>query len=658
MSETSGIIDAVTGGTRALAEQGTVAPVPAHLSRSSPNKSDELEVKHTHPSITDVVLQGRTLKAAIGEALKDAQYELTISGASTIVLNIHDPKRELLRNKVAQEASSIVVGTHVYKLVKISKQGKGLDLTFETEPVYWMRKYKKFRKAYRGRMTRAEFAEMLVSEVTQVRIRFYSPDKTVIQPVKLPKGMKRLPKSVRDERAKNNQRTRGPGVTPSEDITIKGLVADREQIRLVNIALDEGEAQGAPRIVHIAAMEAGIEESLFHNLIGGLDDSAGTLQQRPSKGWGTYEQVRDPHRAFRIFYQRAIAWYKRNPNSAAHEIAYNVQHNYDGASQGFRSYGSHIKEAEKIVEEYGSGPFGATGSSETGKEIETKPYAFTRGKDGKREDTWAALGRLADEVHWRRFVVGLTVYFVSDTTLLKQRTWFELDEDSVGIESPIDFDWDIGKQAASATFSVRAGQWAIPPGSIVKLKNMGVANGKWIVETIRGSMFHKLATVTLTRPLPGLAEPAPDTRTKTSGAPGSFGPPSEAYGAKGIVDQAVRAAIKAGGNKVVVVSDYRPGSQVDGGGLSDHAFNDATRAARDIGVIGVDALVGPPPPQLDKAILALGEMFDRGYKNGTRGPFQNADTFYWHGRWRIQIIYRTPQWNGHMGHIHIGCRKA
>lgn len=127
---------------------------------------------------------------------------------------------------------------------------------------------------------------------------------------------------------------------------------------------------------------------------------------------------------------------------------------------------------------------------------------------------------------------------------------------------------------------------------------------------------------------------------------GAMGAP--AAGAKGIVEAAVAAAAPFG---TYVGSALRPGSTVSGGGMSDHATDNSSRAARDIGVQGLNLLTGPPSPRLDDAVVAIGKLFGKTYHGGVR----IVDTFNWKG-YRIQIIWRTPAYGGHMGHIHIGAR--
>lgn len=124
-------------------------------------------------------------------------------------------------------------------------------------------------------------------------------------------------------------------------------------------------------------------------------------------------------------------------------------------------------------------------------------------------------------------------------------------------------------------------------------------------------------------------------------------------GARKIVEAAVSIAAQFG-DKVYVASDYRPGSTTTSGNPSDHSQNNATRAARDIGHRGTDALTGPPTHDLDKACVAIGAAFGRKYKLGAT---VDADQFHWHG-FQVEIIWRTPKYGGHMGHIHVGAHRV
>src|SRR4051794_4603951 len=50
------------------------------------------------------------------------------------------------------------------------------------------------------------------------------------------------------------------------------------------------------------ALAAAYQESDLRNLRGGDRDSAGLFQQRPSQGWGTLAEIRDPVHAANAFY--------------------------------------------------------------------------------------------------------------------------------------------------------------------------------------------------------------------------------------------------------------------------------------------------------------------------------------------------------------------
>ena len=60
--------------------------------------------------------------------------------------------------------------------------------------------------------------------------------------------------------------------------------------------------RGLPARAASIALATAYQESDLRNLDGGDRDSAGLFQQRPSQGWGTLEEVRDPVHATNAFY--------------------------------------------------------------------------------------------------------------------------------------------------------------------------------------------------------------------------------------------------------------------------------------------------------------------------------------------------------------------
>jgi hypothetical protein len=65
-------------------------------------------------------------------------------------------------------------------------------------------------------------------------------------------------------------------------------------------------ARGLPQQAVTIALATAIQESKLRNLTYGDRDSLGLFQQRPSEGWGTTTQVRDPVHASQKFYDALV----------------------------------------------------------------------------------------------------------------------------------------------------------------------------------------------------------------------------------------------------------------------------------------------------------------------------------------------------------------
>ena len=77
-----------------------------------------------------------------------------------------------------------------------------------------------------------------------------------------------------------------------------------------------GRQLGVPDRGIAIALGAAMQESGMRNLDWGDRDSLGLFQQRPSTGWGTAAQVRDPVRPTKAFYGGPS-----DPNGIAHPRA-------------------------------------------------------------------------------------------------------------------------------------------------------------------------------------------------------------------------------------------------------------------------------------------------------------------------------------------------
>jgi len=96
-----------------------------------------------------------------------------------------------------------------------------------------------------------------------------------------------------------------PFVAPDEcsaDVGGHTVVLDPAQARYAGLITAIAVQRGLPARAASIALAAAYQESDLRNLDGGDRDSAGLFQQRPSQGWGTEAQVRDPEHATNAFY--------------------------------------------------------------------------------------------------------------------------------------------------------------------------------------------------------------------------------------------------------------------------------------------------------------------------------------------------------------------
>ena len=87
--------------------------------------------------------------------------------------------------------------------------------------------------------------------------------------------------------------------------TIAGYGPDR--LANAKVIADTGKALGVPERGQLIALATAMQESGLENLDYGDRDSLGLFQQRPSQGWGSPAQVRDPVYAATQFYDRLLA---------------------------------------------------------------------------------------------------------------------------------------------------------------------------------------------------------------------------------------------------------------------------------------------------------------------------------------------------------------
>ena len=96
----------------------------------------------------------------------------------------------------------------------------------------------------------------------------------------------------------------------SDQCTAEGgdhsVVLEPSQARYAGLITAIAVQRGLPARAASIALATAYQESDLRNLDGGDRDSAGLFQQRPSQGWGTLDEVRDPVYATNAFYDALV----------------------------------------------------------------------------------------------------------------------------------------------------------------------------------------------------------------------------------------------------------------------------------------------------------------------------------------------------------------
>ncbi|MFJ9712801.1 C40 family peptidase [Streptomyces sp. NPDC101234] len=108
-----------------------------------------------------------------------------------------------------------------------------------------------------------------------------------------------------------------------KDVHVEGLDLPAEQVPNAATIVATGLSLDVPTKGQIIALATAMQESRLRNLNYGDRDSLGLFQQRPSQGWGTAEQIRDPVDASEQFYKRLLkvdGWQQMTVTQAAQAV--------------------------------------------------------------------------------------------------------------------------------------------------------------------------------------------------------------------------------------------------------------------------------------------------------------------------------------------------
>jgi hypothetical protein len=608
----------------------------------------------------------KTTRVDLEAAITGIQLLDTIRGSSSLTITLQDPDWKLVtsgffdvnedgkldRIDIEYPDASGLWWRITQVGIDANRAGAKITLTLMERPAAMLVNKKGPKHGRRGKYTRAQFIKSLVDEL-KPKPQFHCAQLDVKQD-------KAKPPKEKDPKPKDQ------GVNPDQGLTVKGAAINAKQAEIAQKILSVAKDLNAPELAVEAMVCAAIGESTMREVMN--EDGAaqgGVFQGRVPQYFKVTDTTRQAHYFLvgdKGFQAGGAIKLANTPLSgppapgqstnrlSAGEIATRVE----AGNKPADFYGKWLDEARAIISAYG-------GTSTVDGSFETKAFNYEIKRD---ESYWSGCTRLADEVRWALFVDGENVYFEGEMTLIRQRPAAVIHRLDAAVVS-FTANWDVRKIATEATLVLVCSPFEFRAGDVFFLDGFGPAStgstadpplpGRWLVEEVNRSRYELTSSFTLKQPQRAKKEQANEREWVEASDAATM---TSEGGARGIVERAANIAM-AVSPELWVVSDYRgPNDYTTSGNLSDHAGNDSHRAARDIAKHNVDALKGPPSPELDKAIVELGNAFNRPYKAGT---VIDADTFIWGDKsqkYRVQIIWRTPKYGGHMGHIHVGAHEV
>ncbi|MGP3775469.1 C40 family peptidase [Streptomyces sp. SDT5-1] len=163
---------------------------------------------------------------------------------------------------------------------------------------------------------------------------------------------------------------------------VPGLEDPAEQIPNAKAILGAGVALKVPSRGQAVALATALQESGLRNLAYGDRDSLGLFQQRPSKGWGSAEQVRDPAHAATKFYESLLkvpGWQSMTIAQAAQAVQ---QSGFPGAYAKWEPLATALQKALAAPQSAtaGSGTHAGTGPED--QSVDSDADACGIGADG------------------------------------------------------------------------------------------------------------------------------------------------------------------------------------------------------------------------------------------------------------------------------------
>lgn len=166
-----------------------------------------------------------------------------------------------------------------------------------------------------------------------------------------------------------------------KDVHVDGLDLPAEQVPNAATIVAAGLSLDVPKKGQIIALATAMQESRLRNLNYGDRDSLGLFQQRPSQGWGSAQQIRDPLYASEQFYKHLLkvnGWQQMTVTQAAQAVQ---KSGLPDAYAQWESLATALQTA--IVKTFpGRGDDATNKDADQGKKPSTSPTGCTPGQDG------------------------------------------------------------------------------------------------------------------------------------------------------------------------------------------------------------------------------------------------------------------------------------
>lgn len=166
-----------------------------------------------------------------------------------------------------------------------------------------------------------------------------------------------------------------------KDVHVDGLDLPAEQVPNAATIVAVGLSLDVPKKGQIIALATAMQESRLRNLNYGDRDSLGLFQQRPSQGWGSAQQIRDPLYASEQFYKHLLkvnGWQQMTVTQAAQAVQ---KSGLPDAYAQWESLATALQTA--IVKTFpGRGDDATNKDADRGKKPSTSPTSCTPGQDG------------------------------------------------------------------------------------------------------------------------------------------------------------------------------------------------------------------------------------------------------------------------------------